>query len=155
MKPIPVYVLAPAAWLLWAALLVPAWASGSRTVGELTAYLGVLPAAMIQDHAAEHPEATMHGGLPSGRHAYHVTVALFDASTGRRIEDARVEAQVTPAGLSPVRRALEPMRIADTLTWGNYFTMRGGGPYHIEIRVLLPDEGEPVTIDFTHEHATR
>ena len=60
-----------------------------KTASGLAVYLGVLPAAMIQGHPRGHPEATMHGGVPSGRHSYHIVVAVFDATTGARSASRR------------------------------------------------------------------
>lgn len=54
----------------------------------MTAYLGVFPGALIQGHAAGHEEPVMHGGVPLSEHAYHVMAAVFDAGSGRRLEDA-------------------------------------------------------------------
>lgn len=70
---------------------VAADVSSSRTAGGITVYLGVFPAALIQGHPKEHPEPTMHGGIPRGEHAYHVMVAVFNASDGARIESADVD----------------------------------------------------------------
>jgi hypothetical protein len=126
-----------------------------KTAGGLTIYLGVLPAAMIQGHAKDHPEATMHGGIPRGPHAYHVLAAVFDAESGERIEDATVDARVTPLGLATVTRGLEPMFIAGIVTYGNYFTMRGDGPYQITFSARTPEVVEPVIVEFIYEHRTR
>jgi hypothetical protein len=43
-------------------------------------YYAVIPAEIIRGHPKEHPEATMHGGIPGSRYAYHVMVALFAVS---------------------------------------------------------------------------
>lgn len=134
---------------------VAADSASYQTAGGLTVYLGVLPAAMIQGHDKDHPEGSMHRGVPSGEHAYHVMVALFETETGERIEDAAVEAQVTPLGLARVTRRLEPMAIAGTVTYGNYFTMRGNGSYQIAFSVTTPEIAEPVVLEFTYEHRTR
>jgi hypothetical protein len=145
--------------LLSAVLFVPGSAVAAdsasyKTAGDLTVYLGVLPAAMIQGHD-NHPEGSMHRGVPSGEHAYHVMAALFETETGERIEDAMVEAQLTPLGLAPVTRRLEPMVIAGAITYGNYFTMRGDGSYQIAFFVTTPEIAEPVVLEFTYEHRTR
>jgi hypothetical protein len=120
----------------------------------LAVYLGVLPAAMVQGHQT-HPEERMHGGVPSGPHAYHVVAAVFDASTGKRLENVKVEARVTPRRLAGEARALEPMEIADTVTYGNYFTMGGSDPYRIELSITPPGAGPPVEVEFTYRHGTR
>jgi hypothetical protein len=127
----------------------------SRTAGGLTVYLGVLPAAMIQGHPKEHSEPTMHGGIPRGEHAYHVMVAVFDASDGARIDNAGVDASVTPLGLAAATHRLEPMMIAGAMTYGSYFTMRGDGPYEITISVTLVNASEPILLEFSYSHFTR
>jgi hypothetical protein len=118
-------------------------------------YLGVLPAAMIQGHPGGHPEETMHGGMPRGRHAYHVVAAVFDAATGERVEDAVVEARAAEPGLAGVTRRLEPMLIADTVTYGNYFQLSGDGPYRIDLSITRPGLATPIIVEFTYEHRTR
>ena len=125
-----------------------------KTAGGLAVYLGVLPAAMIRGHQT-HPEEGMHGGVPSAPHAYHVVAAVFDASTAERIEDAKVEARVTPRRLAGETRALEPMEIAGTVTYGNYFTMGGSDPYGIELSITLLAGGPPVEVEFTYRHGIR
>src|SRR3990172_6057248 len=89
---------APVAALL--ATAGPAFAAGEpfKVVDGLTVYLGVLPAAMIQGHAPDHPEITMHGGRPAGQHVYHVMVAVFEAKTGKRLADIGVSARVSSLG---------------------------------------------------------
>ncbi|HLF10368.1 MAG TPA: hypothetical protein VJA26_04075 [Gammaproteobacteria bacterium] len=150
--------LALAAIFFWA-LAVPLVAgaadnSGYKTAGGLAVYLGVLPAAMIQGHQ-NHPEEAMHGGVPRGRHAFHVMAAVFEAASGARIEDAKVSARVTPLGLGGVTSALEPMEIAGTVTYGNYFTMSGDGPYRIELSITPAGASRPVMLGFSYEHGTR
>lgn len=126
-----------------------------RTKGGLAVYLGVLPAAMIQGHPKDHPEEAMHGGVPSGQHAYHVMAAVFDAASGERVEDALVEARVAEPGLAGVTRRFEPMLIADTITYGNYFRLSGDGPYRIDLSITRPGLATPTSVGFTYEHRTR
>lgn len=145
--------LIAALWLTAAA--AAAETESGKTAGGLTVYLGVLPAAMIQGHDTGHTETVMHDGVPRDEHAYHVMVAIFDADSGERIDDAVVEADVTPLGLSPVRRPLEPMQIAGTKTYGNYFTMSGDGRYRITVRISRPGAAAAITLEFTYEHSTR
>lgn len=142
---------------LWAGATMPharaaEEAPGLQTVGGLTVYLGVLPAAMVQGHQKGHTEAAMHGGVPSGRHAYHVIAAVFDATTGERIEDADIQARVSPLGLAGVTRQLEPMAIAGTITYGNYFTLDGSGTFRIDLTITHPS---PLHMEFTYDHRTR
>lgn len=117
----------------------------------IAVYLGVLPAAMIRGYHEDHPEAVMHDGIPRGRDAYHITVALFDVEDGERIEDARVEARVASPGLVGVSRRLEPMTIADVITYGHYFMMSGNGPYRIELSIVRAGAGKPVVVEFSYD----
>lgn len=148
-----------AATLLWTLTGInPAMAADTgdrKTAGGLSVYLGVLPAAMIQGHPKDHPEEAMHGGIPRGRHVFHVMAAVFDAESGDRIEDAAVEARVTPLGLAGVTRRLQPMVIADTVTYGNYFTMRGDGPYRIRFSVTRAGAVQPIVLEFSYDHRIR
>jgi hypothetical protein len=153
-----------AATLLWA-LTAPGDAltaeDGSyKTAGGLAVYLGVLPAAMVQGHPKDHAEDAMHGGVPSGRHAVHLMAAVFEAANGARIEDAAVEASVTPiadaaAHVAGVTRRLEPMVIAGTVTYGNYFTMRGDGPYRIVLTISQAEAAKSLILEFSYDHWTR
>ena len=119
-----------------AAALLLLYASGSladeslhRSAGGLDIYWGVLPAAMVLGHEQE------HGGAKSARGAHHLVVAVFSAATGKRVADAEVEARVKPLGLAAEAKRLEPMTINQTVTFGNYFSMPGGLPYRITLRV--------------------
>lgn len=126
-----------------------------KIVDGLAVYLGVLPAAMIQGHPKDHPEEAMHDGIPRSQHAFHVMAAVFDAASGERIEDAKIEARVTPLGLAGVTRPLEPMIIAGTVTYGNYFTMRGDGPYRIAFSITRTQAAKPIVLEFSYDHRTR
>jgi hypothetical protein len=153
-----------AAMLLWA-LTAPGDAlaaeDGSyKMAGGLAVYLGVLPAAMVQGHPTDHAQEAMHGGVPRGRHAVHLMAAVFDAANGARIEDAAVEASVTPvadaaAHIAGVTRRLESMAIAGTVTYGNYFTMRGDGPYRIVLTISQAEAAKSLILEFSYDHWTR
>lgn len=115
-------------------------------------YLGVMPAQIVQGHAAEHEESKMHGGVPPGRYRDHMVVALFDNASGRRIVDAQVTAAVMEQGLGPERKTLEPMRINDSVTYGNYFGIPDNGIYHIQVRIRLSGHPQPVEATFTQQY---
>ena len=146
------------AFLVWG-LALPAHAAGDegnvKVAQGLAVYLGVLPAAMIQGHPVGHPETVMHGGIPRGRHTYHVMAAIFDARTGDRIKDAKVEARVTPPGLAGTTRRLDPMVIAETITYGNYFTLDSNGAYRVRLAITPQGTHQAVTMEFTYEHRIR
>lgn len=139
----------------FATVVALSWGTAShaadyRTVDGYAIYLGVIPAAIAQGHPPEHPERKMHGGVPRGRNHHHVMVAVFDAATGARIEDAVVTAAVGEPGLAPVRKRLEPMQIAGAMSYGNYFALSPPGPYRIEVHMVRPGAAGPIVTTFTY-----
>ena len=116
-----------------------------RTSHGIAAYLGVMPAQILKGHR------DMHGGAPKGSRQYHVVAALFDTATAARIADAKVTATVAPLGLAGETKALEPMRIDDVLTYGNFFEMRAGDRYTIRLEVLRRGAASPVVLEFAYD----
>lgn len=125
-----------------------------KTAQGLAVYLGVLPAAIVRGHPASHPEGTMHGGAPQGKHEDHVVVAVFDAKTGARIENARVTANISGLGhIGAQNIDLEPMSIAGTITYGNFVELPGNDRYDIKLNITVPGrKPAPVRVDFTYQH---
>jgi hypothetical protein len=121
-----------------------------KTVGGYAIYVGILPAQIVQGHPGEHPERKMHDGAPPGRNQFHVMVALFDAASGARVEDAHVSAKVGEPGLAPVEKRLDSMPIAGAMSYGNYFPMPAPGPYRIDLRIDRPSAGRTVNASFTY-----
>ncbi len=125
-----------AAAIITLIVLIPnASADPNKVVDGVAIYLGVLPAEMILGYTKGQSEATMHGGVPQGKNRYHVMVALFDATTGKRITSAQVKATVAQVGMGGEIKPLEPMRIANTESFGNWFTMPGNGVYRIHLEI--------------------
>jgi hypothetical protein len=118
-----------------------------KVVDGVSIYLGVVPAEIVRGHPKEHPEGAMHGGAPAGGEQYHVMVALFDAKTGQRINDAQVTAKV-----ADVEKKLEVMNIANAITYGNFFPMSGRGPFRIVVQIRKPGEPRIVEALFEHKH---
>ena len=146
-------MLGALAWL--ATAWIPAIAQSTDnyiTIGTMAAYLGVVPAEIVKGHPAGHPEQTMHGGAPSGEHVQHIVIALFDAPTGQRIEDATVEAFVSGPGHIGTRIALEPMLIEGVITYGGFVTMAGTDRYNIDLSVKRPGRAEATKIGFIYDH---
>ena len=134
-------------------LTVGAQETNYRVVDNVRIYLGVIPAAMIQGkHPPTHTETSMHGGVPSSADEYHVLIALFDEKTGERISNAKVTARVAEVGLSGEQKELQPMKIADTITYGNYFTMKGVGVSRISIAVHIAGAPREIGVTFQHKH---
>lgn len=118
---------------------IAASAEDSKAVNGLRFYLGILPSEMVLGHPREHDEGAMHGGVAAQRGQYHIVVALFDARTGARVSDARVTVRVTPPGMAGEEKALQPMQIGETPSYGNYFAMPGKGRYRIVVRAERPN----------------
>ena len=135
------------AWLAW----YPAIAADlgeAKTAGGLTVYIGVVPAEIVKGQYAAGPVA--HGRVPTGVHEYHVVAAVFDAATNARVSDATVRAKVSGLGLSGPEKALEPMKIADTLTYGAFFNLVPD-LYTIKLTVERPS-APPVRVEFKYDH---
>ena len=122
----------------------------TKSTGGLTIYLGVVPAEIVKTilpHSAERP---MHGGPSSGSHERHIVVAVYDSVTAARITDAIVTAKVSGLGLSGPQKTLEPMKIADTTTYGAFFNMTRD-LYTISVAVRRPGS-QPVVLDLKYDH---
>lgn len=138
-----------ALWLLGfaaAGVAAAAETANRQVVDGVAVYFGLLPAELVRGHPREHPESGMHGGVPVGES--HVLIALFDDKTGKRIEKAEVTATITGPERLRLSKTLEPMTMAGTVTYGNYFYLTGHGPYQIAVRVRLPDARQ-LTATFT------
>ena len=109
-----------------------------KIAGGLAVYLGIVPAAIVNGHPPGHAERTMHGGVPSGNREYHLVAAVFDAATSTRISDTQVTAQISGLGLAGIRKALEPMEIAQTITYGGFFNLPGRDIYTVKLEIQRP-----------------
>ena len=101
-------------------------------VDGVSVFFGVMPGEIVRGHPATHPEASMHGGPSGSRGERHVLISLYDAKK-TRLENMEVLARVGEYGLSAVQKPLEPMQLAGTVTYGNFFSMPKPGPYAIEL----------------------
>lgn len=120
-------------------------------VGGTTVYFGVVSADVIRSHPKEYPQ-NMYGVVPFGPAQYYVTVALFDTPSGQRIDDAVVKARVSTAvGVGP-EKILEPMTIANSRSYGNYFVMGGVGPYKITVHIRRPGSSDAIQAQFEYMH---
>lgn len=139
--------------LLMAGQVVADDTSNFKTVAGISVYIGLMPAEIVQGHPTGHTEAQMHGGAPSGPHAYHLVVALFNEDGGDRIENAEVAATVS--GLGHVGQAstrLEPMLIENTVTYGAFIDLRALERFDIALTIKVPDRPKPLRVDFANEH---
>jgi hypothetical protein len=120
----------------------------ANTAGGLTVSIGVVPAEIIKGQHPSGPQ--VHGRVPKGAHEYHLVAAVFDAATSARITDAKVTAKVSALGLSGPQKTLEPMKIADTITYGAFFILTPD-LYTIKVTVERPGT-QPVTLEFKYDH---
>lgn len=126
----------------------------TMTVAGVLAYLGVMPAAIVQGHPKSHTESAMHGGAPDGQDQYHLVLALFDAASGARIETAQVSVNVMGLGhIGGTLLNLEPMKIADTVTWGAFVKLADRTPYQLSFKVILSGRAKAVPFPFTYTHS--
>lgn len=129
-------------------------ADNYQVVGEVAAYLGVMPAEIVGGHPSKHPETRMHGGPPGNAHAEHIVIALFEEPSGKRIEDAMVEATISGVGAVEVGRVtLEAMPIAGVVTYGGYVRLPGRDTYSIDLAITRPGSATVTRIRFAYDHA--
>ena len=81
-----------------------------------------------------------------------MVISIFDERTQRQLADATVEASVGSLGLAETRRVLEPMKIADTTTYGNFFPMSGAGPFVVRVTIRRPGQNHPTQLQFNYTH---
>lgn len=108
-------------------------------------FWGLVPSAVVSQ---QHAEEELHGGRPpGGGRINHLVVALFDAGTGARIENAVVRAQLSEPGIVDApARYLPPMLVNGQGSYGQLFGMVYKGPYRFRVLVKLPDR--PGEIEF-------
>lgn len=144
------------AGLLLAVLLIVGSAladDGYKKADGLAVYLGIVPASLVRGHPTGHPEQAMHGGAGPARHQQHLVVAVFDDATGTRVENARVSARISGLGhVGQQSLALEPMTIANTVTYGGFVSLPGNDRYEISIHIEVPGRPNPVSVAFSSEH---
>lgn len=117
---------ASAALLVLASPIAPATAGvrqSSRTVDDLTVYLGIVPAAITRGHRTEHAGEAGAGASLRSIHDIHVIAAVFSKNTGERVRNvsvsARFQGERGPAWNVPLR----PMTVNGALTYGGFTSM--------------------------------
>lgn len=143
-------VLLVIAWMLSDVSMAFAGDEHAKVIDGIAIYLGVVPCELIHG-----PERQMHGGVPKILHCHHVMVALFDNTSGKRIENAKVTARVREpgvSGVSGVMKALEPMPIAGSMTYGNFFPIPAAGEFLIDVKISRPGSSRMIETEFKREH---
>lgn len=111
-------------------------------------YWGLVPEAIVsQQHAIE----DLHGGRPpGGGKINHLVLALFDAKTGARIDDAIVRAQLSEAGIAQEpAKYVPPMPVNGVGSYGQLFGMVHDGPYRFKVTVKLRDRVQEIEYDIS------
>jgi cytochrome c5 len=109
-----------------------------KTIGGVELYLGIAPAA----------SAAVGLPRPSGAGYYYVNLSLREAGSGAYIKDAQVEARAAnPVGGGDTKK-LEPMALAESTSYGNFFRMQGKDPYVITVQVRRPGAQAPIEAKF-------
>lgn len=110
---------------------------GSARSDRFVVYFGVLPVSMTREAAAVHtqrPDAHRPATAP-GPDTHHLVVAVFDAGSGNRISNAELLARYVPPNGMPTTKALEPMRIGETISYGNTFSLSEGRGQRFEVEI--------------------
>jgi hypothetical protein len=148
-------LLVVSAFVVALAACAPRATEGSSQVADgLEFDYGIVPSQTVGQHPSDHPEAGMHGGAPQDRYSYHVTLAVFDAKTRTRIDDAEVTLKLAGPGhgLGVVSMRLEPMAIAGAMTYGGYVDLPKAARYDLTFEVARPDRrNNPVKARFIYE----
>jgi hypothetical protein len=114
--------------------------------------MGAVPAQLLRGNADASHLATMHGGLPAASGSHHLVIAIYAERTQRQVEGADVAANVTPIGLGPTRRKLEPMQTRRSATYGNFFPMSGPGSYTVHVTIHVPGQARATEVQFNYSH---
>lgn len=125
-----------------------------KVVDGIDIVYGIVPAERaVPAHKQTAGGERAHGGTPSGRDVYHLDVALFDAASRARISNAKVRATVRELNTAGKRKKLDAETFGSAVSYGNYFTLKGEGPFRIVVDVRLPGRKKAVEAEF--EYRTR
>ncbi len=128
-------------------------AQSSKVVQGIEVSYGITTAANV-DKSRDRHDGKMHKrGRIFPRGSHHLVVALKDQSSGRPINNATVRAFVHALDGSAVERKLEPMHIADSVSYGGYFDLpASGSPYKLVFNVSAPNisSSAPLVAEFEY-----
>jgi hypothetical protein len=122
----------------------------TKTVDGVAIYLGMVPAAVLQQHPGDYPAHDV-SHIPTGKHVHHVMLALFDDSSGERITNANVTARVAPLALAGPTKSLEPTMVAGVTTYCNYFRVSPSDTTVIRAEIQRPDAARVIHARFILE----
>jgi hypothetical protein len=127
-----------------------ATASQEVSTTHMEIHYSVTSVDALRAYPAGSVEQTMHGGIPRSSSQRHVMIAVLDRTTKQPITDAVVTARVGELAQAGEEKKLEPMVIAGAPTYGNYFTMKGRGPFRIAVTITRPKNAEKVHANFDY-----
>ena len=79
----------------------------------------------------------------------HLVIALFDARSGARIDNAVVRAQLSEPGIVDApAKYLVPMPVNGQASFGQVFGTVYGGPYRFRVYVQLQQRPQEIQFDF-------
>jgi hypothetical protein len=122
-----------------------------RIVRGLKVYFGAVPAEIVRERSQLYP-SEMHGGIPTGVHEYHFVTAIFDATSGARVTDAAVTAQVSAPGLPAMTKKLELMELYGAPRYGGFFSLETRDLYTVKLTIERLGGAPPVTVEFKYDH---
>ena len=79
-------------------------------------------------------------------------ISIVEEKSIKQIDNAVVKASIGELGLSVTSKSLEPMRIAGTATYGNFFPMRGAEPFQIDVEIRLASTPSALSKSFNYSH---
>lgn len=134
-----------------------------QVVGRYSVHLGIMSWETIQagqrggDSAlkarqyrmAKQMEA-MHGGGAKGD--YHVLVVIDDRDSGRPVDDAKVQVDVSGAGGRKVSAMLERMDMAGFTGYGGYLKFNFTEPYTLRVTFSRSSDRETREVEFAYPH---
>jgi hypothetical protein len=108
-------------------------AGQSQVVDGLRFDYGVVQSETVAEHPSDHLERAMHQGPPAAPDSYHVVLALFDAKTGARIQDAEVSLELSGPGhgVGRVVMPLAPMKPVGDMSYGGYVSLPQSAKYRL------------------------
>ncbi len=118
------------------------------SAGGMDIYLGRLSAEQMRTFKAGSPEATMHGGIPSGSGYWHINVSVFDSATQSQVTGATVDFEYEQFGMGAQKKSLEPATVAGATSYGAYVRLVPKSTYNFVVRIRKPGATEATEVRF-------
>ena len=116
-------------------------------IGDYTIHIGVIPA----DRIAEYPDLVPHGHpIKTGKNLYHVLIAVYDKTTGQRVDDASVALTLEALGLNTRRKSMHRVEMAGAITYCSFFQMQPGDYYTIDLDIQRANWQKPLHVELDY-----